>query len=532
MQLEIPYSFGNAAELADSPYVSDSLQASLKRNQHLSGRVHTEKGFSYYKIVPLFHYYQSFEPISGKVSKDSSAISPFGIQIRRRALGCVLLASEKPIDWLCYSVTKALLSEYSGAQNFVTKLSIVNSLDRLRADTHLELLNEPLRNFQDFDDRLGGFAEKIAHSLVHVTQAQSAAIRLYDPFSYSLKAVAISYADQRLRDPIIRRDIPLREGMPSLNGFTFQKLRQGEHAYIPDLHAQLPSALVGRGLIGLLPSSSYAKSEFCVPVLKNGLTIGTIDLESASKQAFDMDIQFCHQMAEMLGEYIGIVDRSSDAGWLPRLSYFQYASHRIEKVRREVSRNSSAAIQTTLDFIAERLSPNYIDPHKDRKVRFSALLAGVRSFIQSKEKAALSQNSEFFTVLGSLPTSLPAKVAHSLQVILENILENADVHDGFSGNLTITCSSILQEANDGVGLRKLAIQYRSRKARFFASALSLVGIAPRWEGEDNSYHLGMFLVGVHVRLLGGTMWLDRSTRGSNRSRPFRLVIEIPLTLNL
>ena len=520
------YSFGDHTPFVASRTVMGRLQAAIKRNQHPSGRLRIGNKYSYYKIVPVYHYYADTDV--HKRRPTTRTRPRLGFSIKRRPLGCLILASHEEIKRLCYSLTRELLSEYSGSQNLLTKLSIVNSLALERAEVQQRLQTNPLKNFFDYNRQLIRFSERIAHSLTHVTQAQLATIRLFNPLDGALEVLVTWPRKRNKSDPINREKIVVGDGRGSLNAFAFRTLRAGEHAYIPNLLAPFPPKPVDRGLRAILPASEGAVSELCLPIFKNGLCIGTIDLECTVEQAFDMNIQFCHQLSQMLGGFTEILDRSSDAGWLPRLSFFQFAAHRIEQVRREIIRHKRVHIDTLLTLMEDRLSPNYIEPHRQQGMRVTKFFSEVEKFIIGLDSTR-SRSKDFFVREGSFPATIAARTAHSLQVILENIIENADEHDGFAGQLAIRCAPARDPETLDASVRALEIEYSARKARFNLTALSEVGIAPRWNAEGASYHLGMFLVGVHVRLLGGTIWFQRSANSSPGPAPsFRMLIQVPI----
>jgi hypothetical protein len=275
------------------------------------------------------------------------------------------------------------------------------------------------------------------------------------------------------------------------------------------------------------------QSELCLPIFKGGLCVGTIDMESDVKQAFDMDLQYCHQLADLLGEYLDIIYRSSDAGWLPRLSFIHFSAHGLEKVKRKLNtrkrQKQSRSVQvdvSDLDRLKYQLSPDFIDPYRDRIETTADFLDAIKRHLKAVSQDKLPPS--FFSIKGNFPRALPAKFAHSLQVILENTIENANNHDHFQGRLSLTCEPVFGNQSQFDSMPSMVIEYRSMAGRVSVGNLSALGIAPRWDEMDQTYHLGMFLIGVHVRLLGGTMWVDRQPRGNSQVRQFRFVIQVPL----
>ena len=118
---------------------------------------------------------------------------------------------------------------------------------------------------------------------------------------------------------------------------------------------------------------------------------------------------------------------------------------------------------------------------------------------------------------------LGSRFLGSLRLILECVVNNAKKHSEYSLNNIEICLS-----SPGKG-RVITIIYRSNinyidpqtleeiERRFVTPALSADG-----------WHFGLFLVGVHARLLGGDIEIDPVCKKSFNYGPFAYMVQIPL----
>ncbi len=507
-----------AASLLALDDVRIAAQESLGKGLSFSGRVTCEGQNFYYKVVPVIYMDADlrrqfvFDAGSDRITKVRPSTT-----YRRQA--AIVLFDTQPISRFCYGYAQGLVDDFAGAVSHATKTMVMQRVAELRANAQLDLLETPFTGAASQRNRIHEFAQAICSALVHVTPAHSATVRLVDPFQQTLEVAGSAFCNSLHMGSAITYPIPV-DPENSLNAFVFQHIQDPRGVYIRDVREPLPEALVQKGLKTLMACRIETKSEMCVPIRKTGLTIGVVNVEAGTDHAFDRDAGFIEWMVRQLGEYIDVVTRSSDAGWLPRLSFMPFAAHQVQKLKRKLKDNPEILKEIT--DAERRISVDYIDPDERDLVRTSDLQDRVREFMGGE----LDQSVAGLEVSGDIPEWLPPQVAHSLEVILENLLQNAKHHD----DMRYPVRMEFIEASDGEGVpgSSLAISYQPTPVEYVAlDDADSIGIAPRWNEADGTYHLGTFLAGVHVRLLGGMMWVCQ-TKVQGGGVPFKYLLQIPL----
>jgi hypothetical protein len=297
-------------------------------------------------------------------------------------------------------------------------------------------------------------------------------------------------------------------------------LAAGDFAYIKDVRDDLPISLTSQGLSELLECRPETRSEVCLPIYKTGLKIGVLNIESGDDNAFYRDLKFIKGLAHQIGDFVDIITRSSDAGWLPRLSFMQFATHGLGKLR--VSLEAYPEALNAVSGALEKMSVDYIDPDNQTAQPTDVLLASIEGFTTRILADRRKSWQEVLNVSGEVPKTISTRQAHSLEVILENLIENTRSHDSMRWAISLVFDRDASQA------RRLIISYAPPEVWLLPEDTDRFGVAPRWDAARSIYHLGMFLAGVHVRLLGGVMWVDQTRSETNGSVAFRYVIQIPL----
>lgn len=500
----------------------DRLQAdargSLDRGLSYSGRVLHHDWNYYYKVVPV-----SFLDLLGDedilFDPRATIVTKQRLSPPRRRVGAIILLDRKPIEALCFSYATVLVDEFIGAVSHAVKISTLQRLAETRARAQLQLLQSPFNGAADQRARIVDFAQAVCSALVQVTPAHSATVRLYDPFSQTLEPVGAAFCATLTPSSARARLIPA-DARGSLNGFVFHNMKAGEYAYIKDVQDELPTSYRSRGLSEVLLFRPETKSEVCLPIYKTGLQIGVLNIEAGDDHAFDRDLKFIDGLARQLGDFVDIITRSSDAGWLPRLSFIHFAAHRLEELKRALVDHPH--VLKAVSGAQQKMSVDYIDPADRAKQATTALLEKIQEFTKQVLADDKKVWQEILKIAGNIPETISQRQAHSLEVILENLIENASAHDSMRWVMNLSFGL----GPDGAP--RLTIDYSPPDAWLLPEDTDRFGIAPRWDAADSTYRLGMFLAGVHVRLLGGVMWVDQAKSEANGSVAFRYVIQIPL----
>jgi hypothetical protein len=168
------------------------------------------------------------------------------------------------------------------------------------------------------------------------------------------------------------------------------------------------------------------------------------------------------------------------------------------------------------------MSIDYIDPEERTALSTEGFIAKIFEFTAQVLGDPARDPAKVLRIRGPRPENLSSREAHSLEVIFENLLENASAHDALRWPIKVSFK------HGPLGEQRLDISYEPPQRMLLQSDTDRVSIAPRWDPNDRTYHLGMFLVGVHVRLLGGVIWVDQSPSSPVGAVSFRYRIQIPL----
>jgi len=490
---------------------------SLRAGQSYSGRVTWKDENFYYKVVPVI-YLSADNGRQFRFDVEAERITKVRPRMNLKRHAAIVLISRQPIGTFCYAYAKELVEVYAGAPSHATKTMVMQLVAELRAKAQLDLLEAPFRGATAQSSRIRAFAQAVCSALIQVTSAHSATVRLFAPFSQTLDVAASAFCDSL--PPASATTSPIAvDPEVSLNAFVFRKVKPGETVYIRNVRDPLPERLVQGGLKRLMTCRVETMSEICIPIVKTGLTIGVVNVEASTDYAFDRDVGFIEWIVRQLGEYIDVVSRSSDAGWVPRLSFMHFAAHRMEQLERALKEH--AEVLANIKAAERRISPDYIDPDEQEEISTDDLMARVNEFIGPSSDTSVKG----LEITGQMPRRLPPRVAHSLEVILENLLQNAQNHD----NMEFPVKMEFEGEGEDASLpgSNLTISYTPEGKDLSQEDADGVSIAPRWDPIDQTYHLGAFLAGVHVRLLGGMMWVNQEkVRGGGV--PFRYVVQIPL----
>lgn len=506
-------------KVLDLPELQADARGALKSGLSFSGRVQFEGRKLYYNIVPVI-LQESRPPKNQLFETRSSIMTKERVRLSRVRCGAIVLISKAPIDAVAAAFASQLIEEYVGVPSHAEKIGALHRLAEDRARVQLGLLESPFDGAGEQRACIERFAQAVCVALVKVTAAHSATVRLFDPFRKTLDPVGAAFCSTLAHCDADASPIAADDDR-SLNAFVFRNLGQGEHVYIRDVQRDIPEHWVLRGLAGIKKCRSESRSELCLPIFKTGLCIGALNVEAPNDYGFDRDLRFIDSIGRQLGDFVDVVTRTSDAGWLPRLTFMHFTAHQIEKSKIYL-RDYPPEVLAAARAQQGRMSPNYIDPKDSAEIETSVLIDSVRNFIAQLASDIDVDPESVLQLEGAAPRRLSARHAHSLEVILENILENAKHHDDLSVPL------VLRFAPKGSRAAQIQIRYFAERQRLFPHQTDRIGIAPRWDEVDDTFHMGTFLAGVHARLLGGVMWVDQTPSTDTGAICFQYVIEIPL----
>lgn len=358
-----------------------------------------------------------------------------------------------------------------------------------------------------FDD----FCGYVVRELAALTNSHSVTIRRFRAFTNSLDLASEYSATLETRAQHTINCDPQK----SVNAFCYQKNIDGEFVYIPDI-SQVPEEYRDLGLLSVLKARTNTKSEICLPIGKPPLRLGTLNLESPNYAAYELDIEFLQSMAFYVSQHWKSVSSVDDAWWLSQLSLTHLATHEL----RDFKETLDPAHRRALEHIVYTISPAE-HFHKGGETTWASLLNFVRR--QHNKIASPETLYDVWKISGfDENEKIGARLLGSLRLIVHAVLSNTRHSDYARNSITITLS------RGGAG-RIVTVEYRSNVS--YVDPETLEEIEKRFSMpalSSDGWHFGLFLIGVHARVLGGDIEIDPSCRKEVDYSPFAYMVRIPI----
>lgn len=501
--------------LQETRFIKD-IAASIRAGNEYSGRISVAREKVYYKLIPV--------SMPGRIFNIGSARNLRGQKsdVKFYPVGALaILSRDTRIDRLCIGTAKELVREISGTKKIAEQLRSINDLHAELLDARDHLLKTPFSSQSDAIQEFSKYAKTVTSSIVALTAAHSATVRIFDPFRSALRPVASAFAETLSKESKTTDELRIMKGSASANVFIFSATDR-DVLYIPNID-EIDAELLERGL-SIHVTRQETKSELCIRLSKNTVPIGTLNIEAPYAYALGKELVYCQALARLLTDFYDVALKTSDSGWLPKISMSHIVYHRIQKIRRD-----HPELTQILNFIANPIQiankPGYEEAHD----RLTDIINGLNSGI-----AGISDKQFRKLVRNNIPDDIliRGETASSIAIILETLIENCRIHanvdkDEIEISLVTGAGQPVKELQEDAGVQ-LQISYKARIARQNLDLLDRLTISPVWEDEDQTYHFGMFLVGAHARLLGGVTYVDTDPLPGRDSRPVRVIINLPL----
>jgi hypothetical protein len=244
-----------------------------------------------------------------------------------------------------------------------------------------------------------------------------------------------------------------------------------------------------------------------------------LNIEAPYAYALGQDHLYCYSAARLLTEFYDASLKTSDSGWLPKISTAHLVYHRIQQTRRE-----RPDIGEVLDFI-ER------PRHAAAAQSVSALtLSDVVAGIAEQYPTQVAAIKELVSINAPEGLRIRQDAVSSVWLILEMLIENCLTHAHIKKDTLRV--DVIGDTHDSrtpssAGPR-LTLYYEAKVARKSVDLLDKLTISPVWSDEDRTHHFGMFLLGAHARLLGGVTYIDAQSVANRQTRRVCILVVLPL----
>jgi hypothetical protein len=507
---------GEFSDILSHRQLLDDLVTSIKIGNDYSGRGTIDGQVAYYKFLPISIPARIFDIASTRlthVPRPDAKFFPIGIFV---------ILSRSRISRMCVATAKELLREIAGTKKIAEQLRSINDLHAEILDVRDRLLKNPFSSQSEALREFSAYAKTVASSIVEITSAHSATVRIYDPFRSALRPVAASFDDSLSPQSQTARLLRVAKVPDSVNAFVFSKTTS-DFTYIANL-SEIERTLTEQGLAEVNVARKESQCELCIRLSKHTVPIGTLNIEAPYAYALGKELLYCQAVARLLGEFYDVALKTSDSGWLPKISMSHIVYHRIQKVRRD-----HAGLGNILDFIESPIRK------VDKKIQSEGEQT-LTEIVERVERDIFGLSAKNFRRLVRCNFDknilIREEAAASIAIIIETLIENCRTHASVEKDnieITLTTRSGLPPGSCGTDEDlQIRIAYEARVARQQLDLLDKLTIAPVWQDEDRTYHFGMFLLGAHARLLGGVTYVDTEPLPGRKSRPVRIIVILPL----
>ena len=363
--------------------------------------------------------------------------------------------------------------------------------------------------------------KKLAKDTFSVINCHSVTVRMNNPASNSLVLYAEASTDEADDSDIRLRqnansydtDISLNKFKTSVNAFTYLFSDSGfEYVYLRNLNAKIPKEYKDKGLDRATQYRETSLSEFCMPFRFGNVTIGTVNLESSLKRAFDDDIEFLLLFRSALEDLYRKHFEVFDLEWYKLLTKFADPLHELENfLDTDFFDSSQKSVLRDL-FI----SGKKIDEDKSRP-----MLADLTSWFDDWVRSYYRKESrDFKDDIKSIvefniekDVNLQPAVFSAITAIIKNLITNIEDHSYIRRDKIIISNSTLYRGRPEDG-KNLRIRYKTF-GYFDNETLEAFCLRPieRSQPNENTRHYGAFVLGLLARSVGGYVVVDKSDKG-------------------
>ena len=395
---------------------------------------------------------------------------------------------------------------------FFVRLTVDKLMERGRQKFERSVQREIISPTASGDSKIGSFEDfchRITLQLSVLTNSHSVTVRKFSPFTNSLDLVS-SFAFEKSDEASIAIKC---DPSNSVNAFCFLQDTVTPYVYLPDIH-NIPELYRSGGLSNALRSREKTNSEICLPIGSHPLRLGTLNLESANYAAYELDIEFLQSIAFHISQYWKTLSTVDDAWWLSQLSLTHLATHELRDFKETLDSPQRHALENIIYTIspAEHFNQNH-------EQKWTAFLNFVRR--QHNRLASPDLFDKIWVIDGiDGDETISNRFLGSLRLIVHSMLSNTR-HSEYTKN-----KIHIEKQVSGVN-SVISIKYESRVS--FVDPDSLVDLERRFSVpalSADGWHFGLFLIGVHARLLGGDVEIDPGCKVDFNYSPFSYIVRV------
>lgn len=362
------------------------------------------------------------------------------------------------------------------------------------------------------------FSEKCLSEIIKSTYAYSAAVRLYNPSKNALAMFTIEcneWGEYNGCEIKGKKDIKTKLHHCSVNAFAFKNATclKEPYVYINNINIKsIPQKYKELGLDSIMPLREKSKSEICFPLFIGKVPFGVLNIESPIINAFDNDTHYLLSIKQAIESFYDISMKITDSNWLAARSPVYKNVHEIKQ------------LLDTKDFFTEK-----------QLSALKPLILYERNVLNNEEKELNDLKEEIKQYLNE-----KINILEKIKLIHWNIEGTILVNNNIFLKIKLIVFNLIENILNHSEIRKDAINFSINSVKNKVSTLKIKVITFGAFGEDDfhfltfspilkgeTYHYGMFLIGMLSRNLGGTCYIEKMTKNKKRFT----IIEVIIPLN-
>ena len=294
---------------------------------------------------------------------------------------------------------------------------------------------------------------------------------------------------------------------------------------------RIPAHYRRYGLTKVLRVREHSRCEASIRLTRGKLLGGTLNVESPVEGGLMQDLEFLKSCGAVLSDLLTRMDSSGDRAGLSEIAVTHLHTHAIKDMIMKWQPGDAQGASTIVERLQRRILPKKdsqplvaettLSLHASTIDTVQDLNRGINRMLDDRRSAVVSERPIEELRWGSIPPDFPLADLSSLVVIIGSILDNIKAHSLLAHtNLEMS----VQRGPASVG-KVLSIVWKSERPLPQDIDRDTVCLAPihRVDGP----HFGLFLIGVHARLLGGTVEFSENRLRNGTPGPFRLHVWIP-----
>jgi hypothetical protein len=482
---------------------SERFQAELKRASERRGTYsgRTDDGLHYViSVATMDRSYDSLIDVDSSLTKSAAG----GHRIRHIL---VLSKRDKPLSMDAIKFGPHLFNIQLGNDAFSIREKIIFGVYRDVSQIERRFSADPPAQRKEIVEVIHSQFQKIIEAATRVTAAQLVIIRLFDPFSNTLRPVAIAWDNPQGTDDI--ETITLS----SPDSDIVSCFMTGDRV----IASQFP-----RYVSSIEKKDDDKKAGLIFPLMVSCVVRGTIECYSTRRAQLQFDEDYLTAISDAIGDAARRIESSADIAWISRLSFLHSARHELENflpLLRARDEELFSSLNNTLMKYSGITPIAHSSPNQKSKIGDQ-----IRSQLLAAQENVNDANKmgHYFAQLDF--DYAPDQGFHFIcSEVFSTLLSNAKRHS------SVRCSDFRVELSGVAGkFRNLLLTYRSSDKRIKPQRAQRVGTSPIPDLKQDTFHYGLFLVSAQVRMNGGTVYVNTDVEEELEYIPFEICFSLPL----